>query len=440
MLIILIDYAAISGQELWSTARTQAYLANVGSPFTSGAAWCSCPSLTPVMLDEGNGVYETPALDPAPWYDPDHAVSAEFLGFLPLRISGLEDNTRTRNVTNAVGGGGVFGPARDLPRTITVSGLLVGTTCCGVEFGLHYLSEAMRGCTGDECDGSCFEMFNCCPSESSTRAEFLAEHRRTFQRTALVSGPEVTGRTGTGSCAAGACAAGGDIVEVEFVLVAASPWPWTDLTPLLDVALPATGTGDCIEWCVGAACTANDCKFAACTASDACDDPRNPVPTPPAPTVPESSFCIPLADDQECYTIDLSTRPQWGSDVPVFTLSAGASELRNVHITFYERKPGTTLTCPEIADASRCDPVMDFFITYVPAGGEITVDGRTGRPTLSCQGTCRSASTVFGNTDGGPVRIEELTCAGYCVCLGVDPAFPPAADARFSLSVSGRNY
>lgn len=439
---------SIGGQELWNVLRTQAYLENVGSPFTTGASWCSCETLTAAMLDDSDG-YSTPTLDPAPWYDADLPDSAGFLGFLPLTVSALEDNTRARNVTNAVGGGGIFGPSRQLPRTITVTGLLVGDSCCSVEYGLHYLSEALAGCTGDTCDGDCVEMFNCCPDAATTRAEFLADHRRTFRRTALVSGPTVTDRVGSGgSCAKGTCGANGDIIQVEFVLVAASPQPWTDVIPLLDVTLPIGGTGGCIEWCLSHVvsdddipCDPGECAHAPCkSATNPCADPLRAVLAPPEPTTPNPGFCIPIASERACYTIDLSDRPQWSSDVPVITVTAGSSELRNVSVIIYERPADTTMTCDQVADASRCAPVNSYYITYIPANGSVTIDGQTGRATMDCEGVCQSASTVFGSADGGPVKVNEMTCASYCVCVETDPLFPPAADAGMSLGVSGKGY
>jgi hypothetical protein len=124
----------------------------------------------------------------------------------------------------------------------------------------------------------------------------------------------------------------------------------------------------------------------------------------------------------------------------MITVLAGSSELRNVRISMYERPTGTTQSCAQIADQNRCSPVNDFFITYVPAGGSVTIDGQTGRATTECDGDCRTASTVFGSEDGGPVQITELTCARYCVCLESDPTFPPAADSGFTLGVSGRVF
>lgn len=445
---MLTDYLAIGSQEVWSTPRLRAYLASVGSPFTSGTDICGCDTLTADAL--GDEPYTTPddTTSPAPWWDPDIPESAEFLGFLPLTITGLEDNPRARNVTNAVGGGGVFGPVRALPRTITVTGLLIGTSCCAAEFGVHWLAEALAGCTGDSCEGDCVAMYNCCPDQEMTQEELTERHRRTLRSTALVSGPTVLDRTGTGSCARGNCSVAGDIIQVEFVLVAASPWAWAETIPLLDVDLPIGGTGDCIDWCLSNrgpgqthGCAPSECQFADCdAASDACADPRSPVPAPPQPTAPQASFCVPLATQRDCYTIDLTNRPQWSNDVPMVTLTAGSSDLRNVRITFYEKQDDTTLDCDEIADANRCAPQNDFVITFIPAGGSVTIDGQTGRATSECAGDCRTASTVFGSQDGGPVRVRPLDCAQYCVCVETDPLFPPAADAGLSLGVSGRGY
>lgn len=433
---MLTDYASTGGQELWNTARLQAYLLNVGSPFDTGPVICACATLSPAMLgDESVIAYDTPATDPAPWYDADLPVSGEFLGFMPLSIDGLNNNPRGRTVTNAVGGGGVFGPSRATPRTLTVRGVLIGTSCCGVDYGMHYMSEALAGCSGDACDGDCFEMYACCPEEGTTPAQFQADSKRTFRRAALVSGPEVIRRSATGSCAQGNCS-GADLVEIEFVIVAANPWAWTDPTPRLDVPLPIGDPEECIDWCVECS---EGCLFAECgPASDACVDPRHRIPTPPQPSIPATAFCVPLGPERACYTIDLSDRPQWSNDVPIITVTAGSQEVRNIRITMYERQNETTLTCDQIADADRCAPVNDFVITYIPAGGSVTIDGQIGRATTECGGQCQTASTVYGDQDGGPVRINELTCASYCVCIETDGMFPPSPDAELSLSTSGR--
>lgn len=480
---MLTDYAAVNGQEAWNQQRLQAYLVNVGSPFDSGPVICACDTLTPANLGavDADGAPVTAYTrpddpdQPAPWYDPAVPASAEFLGFMPLTVTGTNTNPRGRAVTNAVGGGGVFGPVRVLPRTMTVQGVLVGTSCCGVDYGMWYMSELLSGCTGDACDGGCFEMFDCCPSEVLTKAQLDAQHRRTFRRTSLVSGPTEVARAGTGTCARGACQ-GGDLVTIEFVLTAATPWPWTDPTPVLDVPFPDPDEGACVDWCfpgsendcilwdtsgtggctwtvVGStlctdvdtaadhACDVGECLHADCVSpADACADPLRPVPTPPQPTAPTAPFCVPLAPERVFYTIDLGARPAWSDDTPIITLTAGFSELRNVRIAFYERPDATPLTCEQIVDSNRCTPANDFYVTYVPAGGAVTIDGQIGRATMDCGGDCRSASTVFGSADGGPVVINPLDCAMYCVVIEVDPLFPPGDGSGLELAVSGRGY
>jgi hypothetical protein len=442
---MLQDYAEIGGVEVWNMARLSAYLKNVGSPFDTGAAVCSCDTLTRAVIDNDPTApaYDTPATDPAPWYDVDVPDSAKFLGFMPISVDGLDDNPRARTVTNAVGGGGVFGPVRALPRTITVTGLLIGASCCGADYGMHWLTEALAGCADTACGGDCATFYQCCPEATETPAQFNARRRRTLRDVALVAGPTVTDRVGGSSC--GGTCGGGEIIQVEFTLVAASPWFWTDPTPVLDVPIPAGGSGDCVDWCVrgsGGAhdCAPSECLFQACVSdSSACSDPlRTPV-TPPQPQLPTTSFCIPFAPEVACYTLDLTARPGWSADVPMITINSGSSELRNLRIVFYEKPANASgLTCDEVANTNRCNTAEDFVITYMPANSTITIDGQTGKATLDCRGTCVSASTVYGDQDGGPLNIKDLDGCQYCICLESDNLHVSAPDASVSISVTGR--
>uniref|UniRef100_A0AAU7GYJ2 Minor tail protein n=1 Tax=Streptomyces phage Geonosis TaxID=3158856 RepID=A0AAU7GYJ2_9CAUD len=446
---MLSDYASANGTEVWNTTRLQAYLRNVGSPFDTGPEICHCPSLTPEVLG-AEGPYTTPdaEVEPAPWYDPAVPESAEFLGFLPLTVAGTDDNPRRRTVSTAVGGGGVFGPTREQPRNIVVSGVLIGATCCGAQYGMQFLSEVLNGCTGDTCDGDCFNMFNCCPDEGMTPEQFNAAHRRTFRRTSLVEGPTETGRRATGDCARSECAAGAELIEVEFVLVAASPWAWTDPIPVLEVTPPIADQTECVDWCLPGSgipdhdCDPTTCLFQSCvTPGDPYADPRNQVPLPPQPTVPAGSFCAPLVPDRACYDIDLSARPQWATDAPLIEIYAGAYELRNVRVTWYEKPASFTGDCGDLADGNLCNYIQDFTVTYIPPRGTLTLDGTIGRAVVTAGGQgCRTASTAYGNQNGGPVEVTDLTCATYCICIETDSDSPPAADALIRISVVGKGY
>ncbi|AKA61759.1 minor tail protein [Streptomyces phage Maih] len=445
---MLNDYASANGTEVWNTTRLQAYLTNVGSPFDTGPDICHCPSLTAEVL--GDDPYTTPDAEvgPAPWYDPAVPESAEFLGFLPLTVAGADDNPRRRTVSTAVGGGGVFGPSREQPRSIVVTGVLIGATCCGAQYGMQFLSELLSGCTGDTCDGDCFAMYNCCPDDGLTPEQFNAAHRRTFRRTSLVEGPTETGRRSTGDCARSECAAGAELIEVEFVLVAASPWAWTDPIPVLEVTPPIADQTECVDWCLPGSgipdhdCDPTTCLFQACvTPGDPYADPRNQVPLPPQPTVPAGSFCAPLVPDRACYSVDLSARPQWATDAPLIEIYSGAYELRNIRVTWYERPAGFVGDCDDLADSNLCNFIQDFTVTYIPPRGTLTLDGSIGRAVVTAGGLgCRTASTAYGNQNGGPVDVTDLTCATYCICIETDSDAPPAADAVVRISVLGKGY
>lgn len=446
---MLTDFLQVGGIEVINTARLRAYLGTVGSPLDSGPDICGCDTLTPDVLDPDGRPYTTPddPDNPAPWYDPDVPESASFAGFLPLSFDGIDDYPVKRAVTNAVIGGGALGPARVQPRTITVTGLLLGATCCAVEYGLHFLAEALQGCTGSACGGDCVTMFNCCPGEEETAEEFNEQHRRTYRRVALVDGPTVTARHGDGSCSSGRCSIGADIITVEFVLVAATPWAWTDEIPLLDVHLPTDDGTECITWCLhtgtGASgeCADGGCRLAGCPdVAAACADPACTPPSPPQPAVPSSCFCEALATNRECYELDLSNRPAWGTDVPVISVFAGSEDLRHLTISFYERaEQDGDASCAEIADRKRCDPLAVFEVSFIPAGGTLVLDGQIGRATVECGGECETSTSVWG-ADGAPPTWPAFDCASICVCLETDAIRPPADDARLMIGVTGLGY
>src|SRR5690606_13808301 len=121
-----------------------------------------CPGLDCDIED-----YTTPAGQrgveaPAPWYDPDVPESAGFVGLLPLEISGMDDNPRSRTVSTSVTGGGAAGPSRVGPREITVTAVVLGIHTASVAYGLAWLSEALSACSGGgnakNCGGACVQM------------------------------------------------------------------------------------------------------------------------------------------------------------------------------------------------------------------------------------------------------------------------------------------
>ncbi|MFI6875752.1 hypothetical protein ACIBL6_20180 [Streptomyces sp. NPDC050400] len=160
---------------------------------------------------------------------------------------------------------------------------------------------------------------------------------------------------------------------------------------------------------------------------------------PPTLSTPDTCFCLPLAVERECYDIDLSHQPTWSNDVPMITVRAGATDLRNLSITFCELSPNhEDMTCAQIADLERCNPHSVYHVGFVPVGGALTLV-QIGRAVVECGGVCESSPDVFGR-DGASPRWTPFSCASCCVCLESDVQNPPARDAMVTLSVSGRGY
>ncbi|MGW3736685.1 hypothetical protein [Streptomyces sp. NPDC005148] len=477
---MLEHYLVFGDTEIANSARLAAYLESVGSPLDSVGA-CSCETFDAVLV--GDDPYTTPEADHAPWYDPDVPESADFAGLMVLSVDGFDDHPVQRVVTWSAAGSAALGPTRILPRTITVTALLLGATCCAVNYGLRWLAQALAGCTGAGCGGDCLTLFNCCPAEFEEPDMFAARHRRTLRRVALVEGPRVVARTGNGCTGSGSCSVGADILTVEFVLTAATPWAWGDPVPVLDVQVPIGDGPGCVAWCVhrspakpydplciklgdscppgsvsveltDAACDLawpdreslnlpcdSTCRLALCPDMDAlCGDPACRTPAPPVAPPPETCFCSALAVNTAAYELDLTSSPGWFGATPLITVEAGSKDLRRVTVSFFERREEYEgLTCEEVAEAERCTPHSVFEIGFVPAGGAVILDGQVERALVECAGTCESSSDAYGR-NGGPLQFPLLDCANYCVLIEADAIFMPADDATISIALSGREY
>lgn len=167
-------YAYYAGGELWNNERTMAYLAGAPELGVSGlklpsmslSANCGCPTIIPYVCDPGplpDGGYVSPAIDPAPWYDPTVPDSVDFAGLFVESITPFESVVSRELAAGAILGGSL-GPLRLGPRTVTVTGWLLARTCCAAEYGLRWLNEALaqtQGCDG--CSLGDLGMLRCCP-------------------------------------------------------------------------------------------------------------------------------------------------------------------------------------------------------------------------------------------------------------------------------------
>lgn len=417
------DWLCLGGVEIANSARATAYGLAGLKPHTMQLYGCDCEDLAAML---GDDPYRSPAADAAPWYDPAEPDSAEFGGLLVTTIDGLGPAPVQRGQTQRLGDGAVLGRRRLGPRTIVVRGLLLGSSCCGVDYGLRWLASALDGalgCGSGSCGGDDLRYMTCCPVICEDDPAFTSYEEcstpffRTLKEVGLIDGPNVISEIG-GACA---CCQGCPAYEVEFTLQAGRPHalrePVQVATGLTWDPLPPTA---CIEWSTDPDCIseADECALlepTPCPLDPAC--PPDVVPSIPLPSNPCS--CDPLAGwARLCIPIPAGAAPIWADAVPVLVIKAGpGGPLRSVRIRMYANPLGKTVD--ELGECAFC---AEINVSYIPQGATYTLDGTTRRSIVQCPGRAEtSGSSVTFGEQGGPLIWPILECGiGYLVCVEAD--------------------
>lgn len=430
-------WVCLGGQEIWNQARLDAYVSNgcvAGGPRIKACGSCG-PEMA-VALEDPNGAYTTPAADPAPWYSVTEPDSADFVGFMPLQITELGPGQITRESTpRASGRGAFFGPEVQAASSVVVTGVLLGKTPCAVAYGFRWLTAALRGACGGDCDGDDLTFLDCCPTWTEDPVADIEPHLRTLKGVQLVASPTITDRFGT-SCS---CHDSAPILQVTFTL-SGSPCvfrPPADVST--DVPFDLDDPSACVVWYpVGPdeACPADVDECAApedCIVDPACPPP----PAPPAAPVPTNPcICTPLATVRSCATIPTATIPEWAEGVPVITVKAGSADLRQIRVLFIPNPLGQP-----VEDLDPCNACGEVTLSRIPAGAEFVMDGTTQSVTINCPGRGPTDATPLLGSVGGrlPFSFPEIACGGiaYTLCVTAD-ATTTAADASVSAAIAVR--
>jgi hypothetical protein len=149
-------YLSFAGEEVANTQRLTAYV-NAGlAPL--GVDVNDCAECDTLALGLGDEEYRNPLLDRPGWVDDSDPNTYDFAGVLPLEITGLNGSTRTAEVTDLAGEGGVVRAPTYPARTIAVTAMLIGRTSAAVESGMLWLSTVLAGtgsCPRPRSAGSC---------------------------------------------------------------------------------------------------------------------------------------------------------------------------------------------------------------------------------------------------------------------------------------------
>lgn len=220
----------LDGQEFINVARTEAYAAS------ADAHWIKPIHEVPHLADMlGDVPYVSPAIDPAPWYDPEVPESADFYGLYPLDVSGIDDSSRASSIVESTIDGGVPGRLRHASKTVVFSVALVGGSEKAVDYGAKWLRRTLLGdlCVGDRADhglGTTLEFLssrpNLDPNPTVGPQETLSGLTRTLRRFSVNSGPSITAKRTIESC-------GGEVWTATFSGIAGNPFIFAAEQPIL---------------------------------------------------------------------------------------------------------------------------------------------------------------------------------------------------------------
>jgi hypothetical protein len=435
-----VDYLCFAGSEIANNCATVAYARGGYSNFDVRDCGC-CEGFALGALETE---FSTPAGDNQPWIDAKEPDSADFAGLLITDITGLDTAPFERTVIDVVGGGAVLGRGRYGARTIVVTGVLIGGSCCAVDYGLRWLASALRGScdttTGSSrCAGDDLIFYTCCPEVCEDAPGFttvqacFAPYKRTLHRVALTSGPEIIATQGTGCGCCQSC----PVQTVQFTLTAGEPYAYSDPMVITEATALEPMASDCPVWVKvpkGTACAqANECA----DPPDCALDPLCPQPVAPpsVPTVFNPCSCIPLERSTACVNVPANTISVNAEGVPIIEVFAGMTALRNVVVQIFTNPQG--LPADQLDPCSACSTVT---VAYIPPSGTLTLDGTTKKATITCPGSSPTpANTIIGGANQ-PFSWPTFDCGGvmYTVCVTAATA-SVSPNTKFSLRVVQRD-
>jgi hypothetical protein len=434
-----LDYLCFAGQEIANNCATVAYAQGGYSTVAVHGCGC-CPGFDLAL----GTTFSTPAGDNQPWIDTAEPDSGDFAGLLITDITGLDSAPFSRSVIDVSNGGAVLGRGRYGARSIVVTGVLIGATCCAIDYGLRWLASALRGSCdttsgASRCAGDDLEYYLCCPEACEDAPGFtsiaacFSPYKRTLHRVALTSGPEIISKQGTGCGCCDSC----PVETVQFTLTAGEPYAYGTPVTVADGVPLAPMASQCPVWTpvpAGTACaaTSNCPAEVSCTLDPLCPQPVAP---PSIPQVTNPCACTPLNRSTVCADIPPNMISSNAEGVPVIEIFAGMGALRDVVITIF--------TNPQDLPPDQLDPCAacaQVTVAYIPPSGTLILDGTTRRATITCPGGGTTpANTVVGSL-GKPFTWPVLDCGGvrYTVCVTASTE-SVSPDTSFTLRIVQRD-
>jgi hypothetical protein len=211
------DYGVFGEQELWNNLRFYKYITDGYGDSSLTIKAPKCDRLPALYGDDG--IYTNPVTDMAPWYNPDIEESGEFAGIYVQSVAGF-DNLGFRDLVTTPFG--TSASRRNLdPKTLTVTAILTGNTCCSVQYGYRWLLARLleRNCE-DGKEVSFLSMYDCCPTADEAFGlddqELIDKYLRTMYNVRVAKDPTIVDRLG--NCCGDGCTSTTLVVQWTFAL------------------------------------------------------------------------------------------------------------------------------------------------------------------------------------------------------------------------------
>lgn len=388
-------YLEIDGIEVLNAARAEAY---VRAHLPRIDVLCDSSALGTAL---GDPAYLSPANDAAPWVQAGRAASERFYGLFPGKIEGADDSTRSLEITELSGDGGVHSKPRHSSREIRVVATALAADEEALQEGLTWLRDILTGLNCEDqyaigCTARTVTMFRSMPT---TPAEAV-ERMRNFYRVEVLEGPLLKPK--------GFRSAAGR--EVEFILSAGSPWSFTVPTQIASLNMDAALNH---QDPVGEDCSESDTAY-----DDFINDPYfTAIAQPPRPPVIAPPNILPLTSWRRLsQPIPTAVTNRWGMVVPIITLDTGTTEKQQIRIRFYESATGLT----------GCDYVGEFLVSYLPANSTMKIDGIRREVTVElANGRVVPGGHLLYGSDGRPFAWPTLGCRNeYTMVVDMMPDQP----------------
>lgn len=321
----------------------------------------------------------------APWYNERDPASAQFAGFFPLSVRGLEDSTASSSPTEHTTDGGSGGRTRNGTLPLVFDGVLVASTERGAEFGRRWLTRTLRSRPiGAFCAGSDLTYFRV--GDLSTDKV----HRRDV---ALTRGISVT-RKRTRSCST--------LWRVTFTLTANDPYEYGEpvlavaglggITPEFGLAGSSHGV---VESMTEVICPSFDYSPVYDPLYSAL------VSSPTAPNFLPDGWNIEAGMPFTRYWARVPSPPEALDLVPLITLSTNTTA----------RRVRVSLWSGDFFPTDQCDPLYSVVVNYVPPANPFYVDGEQQAAYMwdgASPFVRRGDSLVFSPT-AGPVQWASVS-------------------------------